>query len=122
MEKAKYLDFTWMDVQRNAFAQFRMGVSQINDRRHRFSSTARYKACSFCTEEMGTEIHLLLQYPMYTHLTRRYLPGLANVHDTRSHFLSLISSQPQQAILSAAKFLVSAYDLRILKMAVARGL
>ena len=29
-EREKYVDFLWMDVYRNAFAQFRMGVSQIN--------------------------------------------------------------------------------------------
>ena len=40
-----------MDVYRNAFAQFRMGVSQINVHQHRFSPTARNVACPFCVEE-----------------------------------------------------------------------
>ena len=37
-ERETYVDFVWMDVYWNTFAQFRMGVSQINDHRHRFSS------------------------------------------------------------------------------------
>ena len=40
-----------MDVYRNAFAQFGMGVSQINVRQQRFSPTARNVACPFCVEE-----------------------------------------------------------------------
>ena len=43
-EREKYVDFLWMDVYRNAFAQFRMGVSQINIHQLRFSPTARYGA------------------------------------------------------------------------------
>ena len=30
-DREKYVDFIWMDAYRNAFAQFTMGVSQIND-------------------------------------------------------------------------------------------
>ena len=40
-----------MDVYRNAFAQFRMGVSQINVHQHRFSPTACNVAYPFCVEE-----------------------------------------------------------------------
>ena len=86
-EREKYVNFIWMDVYRNAFTQFRMGVFQISDHRHRFSPTARNKACPFCTEEIHTEIYCVLQCSMYTQLKRRYLTKLSNVHDTRSFFL-----------------------------------
>ena len=45
-----------MDVYRNAFAQFGMGVSPINVRQHRFTPTARNVACPFRAEEKETEI------------------------------------------------------------------
>ena len=45
-----------MDVYRNAFAQFRMGVSQINVHQHRFSPTACNVAYPFCVEEKETKI------------------------------------------------------------------
>ena len=47
----------------------------------------------FCTEEIETEIQLLLQCPMYTQLRRRYLTEPANVHVNRSDFLSFINSE-----------------------------
>ena len=94
-ESEKYVDFTWMDIYRNAFAQFRKRISQINDHRHRFPSTARNKSCPLCIEEIETETHFLLKCLMYTQLRRRYLTDPANVHDTRSHFLNLINSESQ---------------------------
>ena len=52
----KYVDFLWMDVYRNAFAQFRMAVSQINVHQHRFSPRASNVACPYCAEEKEKEI------------------------------------------------------------------
>ena len=52
------MDFLWVDVYRNAFAQLRMGVSQINVHQHCFSPTARNVACPFCVEEKETEINV----------------------------------------------------------------
>ena len=60
-EKEKCVDFIWMNVYINAFAQFRMGVSKINNHRHPFPLTTRNKTCPFCTEEIETEVHFLLQ-------------------------------------------------------------
>jgi len=43
-ESEKYVDFLWMDVYRNAFAQFGMGVSLINVHQQRFTPTVRNAA------------------------------------------------------------------------------
>ena len=107
-----------MDVYRNTFAQFRMGVFLNNDHRHRFSSTARNKACPFCTGEIETEIDFLFQRSMYNQLRRRYLTDPANFRDTRSYFLGIINSESQQTILSVAKFLVCVFNLRTSEMVV----
>ena len=106
--------FVWMDVYRNAFAQFRMGVSQINVHQHRFSPTARNVACPFCVEE----IHFLLECPVYVFLRHKYLPDKANAHDNRIHFLSLMNGKSQQTIFNVAKFLICAFNLRTSKMEV----
>ena len=37
-QREGYVDVLWMEVYRNCLAQFRMGVSQINLHRHRFST------------------------------------------------------------------------------------
>ena len=72
----------------------------------------------FCTKEIETEIHFLLQCPMYTQLRRRYLTDPANFRDTRSYFLGIINSESQQTILSVAKFLVCVFNLRTSEMVV----
>ena len=107
-----------MDVYRNAFARFRMGVSQINVHQHRFSPTARNVACPFCVEEKETEFVLMLECPVYVFLRHKYLPDKANTHDNRSHFLSLMTSKSQQTIFNEAKFLVCAFNLRTSKIEV----
>ena len=107
-----------MDVYRNAFAQFRMGVSQINVHQHRFLPTARNVACPFCVEEKETEITFLLECPVYVFLRHKYLPDKASAHDNRSHFLSLMNSKSQQTVFNVAKFLVCAFNLRTSKMEV----
>ena len=105
-EREKYVDFLWVDVYRNAFAQFRVGVSQINIHQHSFSPTARNVACPFCVEEREREINFLLECPVYVFLRHKYLPDKANARDNRSHFLSLMNSKSQQTIFNVAKFLV----------------
>ena len=108
--------FGWTYTYIYAFAQFRMGVSQINVHQHRFSPTARNVACPFCVEEKETEIIVWLEYPVYVFLRHKYLPDKASAHDNRSHFLSLMNSKSQQTVFIVAKFLVCAFNLRTSKM------
>ena len=44
-----------------SFAQFRMGVSQINVHQHRFSPTVHNMACPFCAEEKKSVYSLNVQ-------------------------------------------------------------
>ena len=107
-----------MDVYRNAFAQFRTGIFQINVHQNRFSPTARNVACPFCVEEKETEIIFLLECQVYVFLRHKYLPDKANAHDNRIHFLSLMNGKSQQTIFNVAKFLICAFNLRTSKMEV----
>ena len=104
-----------MDEYRNAFAQFRMSVSQINVHQHCFAPTACNVACPFCVEEKETDKK---KCPVYVFLRHKYLPDKASAHDNRSHFLSLMKSKSQQTVFNMAKFLVCAFNLRTSKMEV----
>ena len=52
-----YVDVLWMEVYRNCLAVFRIGVSQINLHRHRFSTTTD-NTCPFCATQQETERYL----------------------------------------------------------------
>ena len=47
-EREFYLEVLFVDVYRNVFAQFRMGVSQLNVHRYRFSPSPENTNCPLC--------------------------------------------------------------------------
>ena len=108
------VDVLWMEVYRNSLAQFRMGASQINLHRHRFSATDN--KCQFCTNQQETEIHFAFQCPVYYQLRSKYLPDIINVRDPRKHLIIFMNSSSQETILNVAKFLVCAFNLRSSKL------
>ena len=55
-----YIDILWLDVYRNALAQFRMGVSQINEHRYRFAQTTENVLCRFGCSKPENEIYVCL--------------------------------------------------------------
>ena len=75
-------------------------------------------ACPFCVEVKETEMHCLLECPVYVFLRHKHLPDKANAHDNRSHFQSLMNSKSQQTVFSVAKILVCAFNLRTSKLEV----
>ena len=92
-ERERYVDVLWMEVYRNSLAHFRMGVSQINLHRNRFSTTADNTTCRFCANQQETEIHFVFQCPVYNQLkskSSKYLPDIINVHDPRKYLLILM--------------------------------
>ena len=77
-QRERYVDVLWMEVFRNFLAQFRMGVSQINLHRHRFSTTTTVNTtCPFCANQQENEIHYVFQCPVYNQL-RSKLPARHN--------------------------------------------
>ena len=53
---------------RNALAHFRVGVSQINVQRYRFSQTAENVLCPIGCAKRESELHLLFECPLYVQL------------------------------------------------------
>ena len=115
-QRERYVDVLWMEVYRNCLAQFRMGVSQINLHRHRFSTITDNTTCPFCATQQETEIHFVFQCPVYKQLRSKYLPYIINVRDPRKHLIILMNSSSQEEIINVAKFLVCAFNLRSSKL------
>ena len=115
-QRERYVDVLWMEVYRNCLAQFRMGVSQINLHRHRFSTITDNTTCPFCATQQETEIHFVFQCPVYNQLRSKYLPDIINVRDPRKHLIILMDSSSQEEIINVAKFLVCAFNLRSSKL------
>ncbi len=111
--KGKVWTYTGMPLLNSEWVYPRlMSISTV------FSPKARNIACPFCVEEKETEIHFLLEWPVYVLLRHKYLPDKASALDNRSHFLSLMNSKYQQTVFSVAKCLVCAFILRTSKMEV----
>ena len=105
-----------MEVYRNSLVQFRMGVSQINLHRHRFSTTTDNTTWPFYANQQETEIHFVFQCPVYNQLRSKYLPDIINVRDPRKHLIILMNSSFRETILNVAKSLVCAFNLRSSKL------
>ena len=111
-QREGYVNVLWMEVYSNCLAQFRMGVSQINLHRYRFSTTDN-TTCPFCANQQETEIHFVFQCPVYNQLRSKYLPDIINVRDPRKHLIILMNSSSQEAVLNVAKFLAGCEYLSI---------
>ena len=59
---------------RNVLVKFRLGVSQINAHRYKFSKDDNLKLCSFCIRHhYEDEYHILFTCPLYENLRNEYL-------------------------------------------------
>ena len=81
VERERYVDVLWMGIQ-NFLAEFRMGVSEINLHRHRFSTTD-HTTCTFCANRQEIEIHFVFQCPVYDQLRSKYLPDIISVRSVK---------------------------------------
>ena len=62
---------------RNVLIKFRIGVSEINTHRHKFSKNVMLKQCPFCVRHLlENEIHVLFNCPLYDNLRAKYLKDI----------------------------------------------
>ena len=62
---------------RNVLAKFRLGVSQINSHRYKFSKDNNLKLCSFCVRQYcEDEYHILFTCPVYEDLRKEYFKSI----------------------------------------------
>ena len=87
-EREYYVAVIWINIYRNAPAQFRMGVSQINTHKYRYSKLSEEVNCPFYENTPESEIHFLLHCPAYRNLRTRYLVKYnRNISDQKSGLL-----------------------------------
>ena len=86
-------------IDRNALAQFTMGVSQINTHKYRYSKLPEEVDCPFCENTRESEIHFLLHCPVCRNLRTRYLVNYnRKISDQEKWFASNINGKTQESI------------------------
>jgi len=107
-----YLSILYVDVFRMAMVQFRMGVSQLNVHKNRFSQDISLKLCPFCEDELETEVHFLFECEIYDNVRGKYFGFLNQATSLDTAFQSLMTDPTREGIINLARFSVDAMKLR----------
>ena len=110
--KEKYITCLWRLLYRNALGQFRMGVSQINVHKFRFSTTEDHFVCPFCTECRETEIHFLFVCPTYAQIRSKFLSPVHDENNLDNKLVEILSSTSENEIVATAKYIFFSLKLR----------
>eukprot|EP00745_Piridium_sociabile_P043608 TRINITY_DN8944_c0_g1_i10.p1 TRINITY_DN8944_c0_g1~~TRINITY_DN8944_c0_g1_i10.p1 ORF type:complete len:1137 (-),score=123.12 TRINITY_DN8944_c0_g1_i10:208-3198(-) len=110
--REQYIDVLYVDVYRNILAQFRMGVSQLNVHRYRFSPSNENTACPVCLNTPEDEIHFMFVCPLYDQIRQFYKFNATAEENLVSKLVSSLKIESQREIVNLAKFLVAAFKLR----------
>ena len=109
-----YITCLWKDVYRNALAQFRMGVSQLNVHKFRFRKTDDNIICPVCCEEPETETHFLFECKGYSELRSKFLACYMNSMNSNARLSKLFNEESTVHLVNISKFIVQAFNIRAL--------
>ena len=87
-------DINFQYKHRKVYIQFRLGVSELNSHRYRFSNDLEKQLCSKCNlREIESEMHVLFNCPMYEQLRHEILPK--NILSQRNYnsFIYLMTNE-----------------------------
>ena len=87
-------DINFQYKHRKVYIQFRLGVSELNSHRYRFSNDLEKQLCSKCNLcEIESEMHVLFNCPMYEQLRNEILPK--NILSQRNYnsFIYLMTNE-----------------------------
>lgn len=110
--REEYVHLLFTDRYRNILAQFRMGVSQINTHKNRFSPSIENTACPLCLNTREDEIHFMFSCPLYDNIRKTYNITSATNCNTIDQFVDTMSNNSQVRIVNLAKFLLDAFKRR----------
>ena len=113
IQRERYISLLWNGIYRNSLAQMRIGVSQINSHKFRYSVSEKNRLCPFGCEKIESEIHFILECPKYTTLRHRYLPFLSIADANQETVTQLLKSNVDNTIINVAKFIFLAQQLRL---------
>ena len=110
----KYLDSVTENKYRKALTQFRLSSHDLAIERGRYQNIDRQeRICNFCTgKHVESEYHFLLVCPLYRELRQKYMKSYYCRWPTLNKFDSLMSSDNKRTILSLAKYIYYASELR----------
>ena len=93
---------------RNALIKLRLGVSQINCHRYKFSPNKTLLNCPFCATEEENEFHILFVCPIYEDLRLNTIPSKFMSKRNKNTLSILIASSS----ISFAKFFTYVFSRR----------
>ena len=93
---------------RNALIKFRMGVSEINAHRHKFSANEIMKKCPFCKLQKEDELHVIFVCPVYEHLRNALLPERYVSQRNVNHMYILF----EESSVVFAKYIAAVFTVR----------
>ena len=103
LECERYIKLIDKNNFRKALARFRLGVSEINSHRHRFSSSAVARQCPFCPGVLEDEAHVVYICPSYVELRQKYLDR-DRAGDWQAQLWQLFSSNDESEIKKFCTF------------------
>ena len=110
----KYLDIVTENKYRKALTQFRLSSHDLAIERGRYQNIDRLeRICNFCMGKLvESEYHFLLVCPLYRELRQKYMKSYYCRWPTLNKFDSLMSADNKRTILSLAKYIYYASELR----------
>jgi len=106
----RYLQILDKQVIRDLVIRFRVGTSEINAHRNRFSKGAD-DICPACYEDDEDDIHFMLQCPVYEDLRLKYLQ-LSGKRRDQSTFVYLFTSTDDTVIRALGMYILYAFKRR----------
>jgi hypothetical protein len=104
LEKEKYVNYIHIDNFLRTFARFRIGATEINAHRFRYSNQSDKKNCPFCPNDVEDEIHIVFHCPMYNNL-RHQLIHVNRYTPYRLQLINMFVSNAKEARHRFSKFL-----------------
>ena len=111
-EREKYVGCIKRESYRGALSRFRMGVSEINYHRFRFSKNEDDKNCKFCKQKIENEVHFIFECLKYKELRNKFLPFLCIEENKNEAVIKLLNSKNEEMLTKVAMYIFFALRLR----------
>jgi hypothetical protein len=105
LEREKYVDSLASNNYLKTLVRFRLGVSEINAHRHRFSAIHNKRFCPFCPLTIEDESHVVFTCPEYADLRNRFNINVKRHVLLRTQLASLFKCTTDDAQHKFSKYL-----------------
>ena len=109
--REKYTMCIKSESYRSALARFRMGVSEINKHKFRFSKNRQEKCCKFCKQKIEDEIHFVFVCPKYGDLRSKFL-YFVRPEEHNETLVNMLNTDNEELIKKLAMYIFFAQKSR----------